>query len=132
MIKLKEGFPEHMSNIVNLVNDKNLNHKTLPSEIQEIAEEFIAGKEITRKEMNSYSFFNIDNFEAEESDETREFMFTCHRLAHNIYDLLPKEKDKIDFGELNRKISPPLEAYEYKSHNKYVKGSGRSYGLLFE
>lgn len=131
MLKLKEGFPEHMTNIVNLVNDKSLNHLTLPSEIEKIAREYILEKDITRNEIRDCSFFSIENFEGDltMSEEIFEFMCTCHRLAYNIYDSL---SGKINFGKLTRKISPPLEAYEYTAFNKYVKGSGRSYGLLFE
>jgi len=65
-------------------------------------------------------------------------MLNCAHIKETIYEnLSPKRKEDNErmenYGKLERKLHPPLEAYKYKPFNKMsIKHSDKSYGLLFE
>ncbi len=70
-----------------------------------------------------------------DSSHVLQAYLTLHSFSYNVMSLVVSNYSKahFDFGPLERKVSPPLEAYEYTGVSKLdITPTHRSYGLLFE
>ena len=87
--------------------------------------------------LKDYDFFAKENYELPEGEDKTDLydlMNTLTRFRNQILifiDLIYNENR--ESYQLERLVSPPLEAYEYVGHNKTnIEPSTRSFGLLFE
>lgn len=122
--------------------DENSKVKDIRSEVAHFLQErpAIIGspecKQNLMQQVYHFSFYDLNNFAKE--TEKGEVLFKKMVILSRFKDELIKrlsdqKKNTIDFGKLERKVSPPLEAYTYTGNNKIdISPSNRSYGLLFE
>ena len=87
--------------------------------------------------MSAFSFYDISNYSSVDSIDLDFYnqMNVLSNFKDNLITLLSikGEEKSISIGPLIRKISPPIEAYDYVGNNKLnITHSMRSYGLLFE
>lgn len=110
--------------------------------LEMISNKIISMDEIARKnviqELVDYSFFDLSKYNIKDYSDNQIFraMMFFGMIKHTLkVKFIPEYKEEFErfeeMGRLERQISPPLSAYEYKSGNE-ITYSDMSYGLLFE
>jgi hypothetical protein len=92
-------------------------------------------KDDLKKELVSFDFSKKESYVGKINLSTRVTLTIAksevlHELSENNID---EEYRKIDFGRLERKVSPPLDAYVFEGYNKLnINPTNRGYGTLYE
>lgn len=144
ILDMPEGI---ISEILSFV-ESNLKLSTIESEIMSFIhktyEKIISMDDTDRQnaidKLENYSVYDLQIYNRKDysNHEIYRFMMWCSMIKHALkIDLVPGYKEEFEkfesYGKLERQISPPLEAYEWKSFNKMnITHSDKSYGLLFE
>ena len=117
--------------IIQFVKDNNVKKTTLKSNANKFIKTLSPDD---KEELQKISFYDISLYEEPHNDELFERIVLLSDFKRTIiHKIFGKPKNTIDFGKLERQVSPPLEAYKYIPYNKMdIKHSDRSYGLLFE
>lgn len=135
---------EDIEKFISFVTESPLNENSKPSEIKQKTGEYYAlhfkdlsndKKLLLKESFEGFSFFDVNNIKPEEvkNEELFKAVMTLSQAKHELIDKLSEHKTRVNFGELKRKASPPLEAYNYTGNNKLnITSSKKSYGLLFE
>lgn len=135
---------EDIEKFISFVTESPLDVNSKPAEIKQKIGEFYAlhfkarnsvEKLMLKESFENFSFLDADNIkhEAEKTEELFKLMITLSKAKHELIEKLSKHKKPVNFGEFTRKVSPPLEAYNYTGNNKLnITSSKKSYGLLFE
>lgn len=145
MNKLKNNKNYIMRKMFDYILEKKLvdtfDLNKIKSEANDFYNKFYASKsKETKKELileiEKFSIYDTSNYEGFDSKTISGLIIVLsifkpefvRKLALNT-----NNKRYMDFGELKRKVSPPIEAYEYVGNNKLdITPTHRSYGLLFE
>ena len=88
------------------------------------------------EEIEKFSLYDLSNYDSADIKIVSKLIMTLSVFKSEFVRLLTLgsgNKRYMDFGGLSRKVSPPVEAYEYMGNNKLdINPTHRSYGLLFE
>lgn len=141
--KVSKENPEAIRDLLQFISEEQIANSKV-SVIKTKAGEYISEylseldndkRNEVKQQIQFFSFYDLDNIEYEFSNEKQLFKIieTLSKFKEELLNRLTEKTQAIDFGKLERNVSPPLEAYEYIGNNKLdIKPSGRSYGLLFE
>lgn len=137
--------PEEIRDIFDFVSKKNLDEKSKIKDIKSEVAQFVQciaihnSEELKLKlkqQVHDFSFYDINNFtqETEKGEVLFKKMVVLSRFKEELMNYLSdQKKNNIKFGKIERKVSPPIQAYNYTGNNKLdINPSKRSYGLLFE
>lgn len=122
-----------------LVNKFDLN--SIKDSANAFYEEFYALEDKETKqelveEIEKFSLYDMSNYEGYEVTAIPGLIMVLSIFKPEFVRKLTSDSDNkryMDFGGLKRKVSPPVEAYEYVGNNKLdITPTHRSYGLLFE
>ncbi|MFC0604579.1 hypothetical protein [Winogradskyella pulchriflava] len=122
-----------------LVNKFDLN--TIKDSANSFYENFYASKHRKTKqklveEIEKFSLYDMSNYNGYETAIIPNLIMVLSIFKPEFVRKLTSNSDNkkyMDFGGLKRKVSPPVEAYEYVGNNKLdISPTHRSYGLLFE
>lgn len=122
-----------------LVNKFDLN--IIKNSANSFYEEFYASEDLTTKqglvaEIEEFSLYDMSNYEGYNTGIIPSLIMVLSIFKPEFVRKLTLNSDNkkyMDFGGLKRKVSPPVEAYEYIGNNKLdISPTHRSYGLLFE
>ena len=136
---------EVISNIFNFVENSNFNEFTTLSKMRElIRNHFVSAfqdmnePEIKNyaKKIKSFNFYKKENYNVtNKNEDVYELMNNLSNFRDEIvhYIDLNYNDDNQNRHKLERKVSPPLEAYEYVGHSKLkITPTGKDFGLIFE
>jgi len=88
------------------------------------------------KAVENFSLYDLSNYKSFDRDVVPSLVMTLSVFKSAFIRKLINGKDNkkyMDFGSLEKKASPPVEAYEYVGNNKLdISPTNRSHGLLFE
>lgn len=144
-VAILETQPLEIRNLFEFVLNSGLNENSKPRDIKSKVEVYynenlsdltLEDKMGLKQQVQHFSFYDVNNFSAgtSKNDELFKLMVTLSKFKAELLAFLSETKTKnMSFGKLKRKVSPPVEAYEYVGNNKLdIIPSERSYGLLFE
>lgn len=143
-VTILENKSEDIKNLFSFVMESHLNENSKLAEIKQKVKEFCVKnfdklendqKTKLKEEFENFSFFDFNNFsdDTQKTEELFKLMVTLSKVKEEMIVYLSEHKRKINFGKVERKVSPSLEAYDYTGNNKLnISNSKKSYGLLFE
>ncbi len=90
------------------------------------------------EEFENFSFSDLNNYKYDNNDinTVYKLIIVLSLFKSELIKLLSTIREKRlkkNYGALKRKVSPPLEAYDYVGNNKLdIEPTDLEYGLLFE
>lgn len=139
-VAIIDTAPMVIRNLFNFVLDKDVHTRNIKSKSKEFLKQELndATKEIFTDTLESFSFYNTSMYivsNPEQEEQLLNLVIVLSDLKSELLSTLSQAK-KIDYkelGKLERRVSPPLKAYEFIGNNKTdIKYSNKSFGLLFE
>ncbi len=138
-IAIVDTAPKAVQSLFDFVLHKNVNAHNIKTMSKSFAKNEVGelNKVAFSSELQGFSFYNISlyNKKGINDDELISLIVTLSDFKSEVINFLLGVK-KFDYkkkGKLERRVSPPIEAYKYIGNNKTdIKYSDKSFGLLFE